>query len=136
MNTKPNRDITAEEPTTSTEWEKEWKLLFNEVLFRMYNLEIVPEIQSRINERIPGGSGFMMFENQDLEDFIRKLLTTRTNELLGAMGEIIEQDEPYENRNRHNEDYYLEENQQINTRNDLRSEQRQKLATLRQQYSV
>jgi hypothetical protein len=49
---------------------REFKLKFNEVLWRMYKLEIVPEIQSRIKERIPGGSAFMVFSSAELEAFI------------------------------------------------------------------
>ncbi len=65
------------EPTQQekTNWEKEWKLKFNEVLNRMYNLEILPELQSRINERIPNIGGWKVFESQELESFIRSLLT-------------------------------------------------------------
>lgn len=43
---------------------------FNEVLHRMVNLEIIPDIQSRINERIPERGGFELYMSQDLEEFI------------------------------------------------------------------
>lgn len=57
---------------------KEFREKFNEVLHRMYNLEIVPEIQSRINERIPERGGFMLFQNEELESFL--LFALKKNE--------------------------------------------------------
>lgn len=63
------------------DWKEEFKLKFNEVLQRMYNLEIIPDIQSRINERIPKAGGFMVFESQELEDFISSLLSSREKEI-------------------------------------------------------
>ncbi len=43
---------------------------FNRVLNNMYHLEIVPDIQSKINERIPKG-GFTVFRSQELQDWLR-----------------------------------------------------------------
>lgn len=65
---------------------KDFKLKFNEVLNRMYNLEIVPNIQATINERIPKKSGFMLFESKELEDFILSSLAQYKMEII----EIIE----------------------------------------------
>jgi len=69
---------------------KEYKVKFNEVLHRMYNLEIIPEIQSRINERIPESGGFMLFENEELENWLRSALShMRTETLEQAKGLLV-----------------------------------------------
>jgi hypothetical protein len=60
--------------TTKEKILEEYKLKFNEVLNRMYSLEIIPDIQSLINERIPMLGGFKLFINDELESFISKAL--------------------------------------------------------------
>ena len=40
----------------------------------MYNLEIVPEIQSRINERIPECGGFQLFQSDDMQSFLSETI--------------------------------------------------------------
>lgn len=87
LNTKPNRDITAEEPTTSTEWEE-----------NLDKLDLA-DLESK-GSTISLGE-FMAEDNVDIiKDFIRNLLTTRTDELLGAMkmekrGTLIDHSKPY-----------------------------------------
>lgn len=53
---------------------EEYRVKFNEVLGRMYNLEIIPDIQSRINKRIPEAGGFMVFSNDELADFLSQTI--------------------------------------------------------------
>lgn len=49
---------------------EQYKIKFNEVLNRMYNLEIVPDIQMTINERIPQSGGFRLFQSDELEKYL------------------------------------------------------------------
>jgi hypothetical protein len=56
--------------TKNYKWIKKYQLKFNEILHRMYNLEILPNIQSRIQERIPKIRGFSLYQSEELEDFL------------------------------------------------------------------
>ena len=70
-------------------WEERWKFKFNEVLHRMYNLEILPDIQSRINVRIPERGGFTLYESDELEDFISTELSLATKQAVQEERERI-----------------------------------------------
>lgn len=121
MNTKPNRDITAEEPTTSTEWEKE----IEDIIFEFY---MSAGVYSKVSKKAMSG----------IKGVFNKLLTTRTNELLGAMkmekkqlhsvgggdigGYIDVPDDAY--------------NRRVEIYNHAIDEFNEKLATLREKYSV
>lgn len=102
MNTKPNRDITAD-------WEKK----FDEE-YKGQELCLCDN-ESDYNDY------------KDLKSFIAQLLSTRTNELLGVMEEIVEY-EPYLACS------FISENNIRILRNKLRAEQNKKLATLRDKY--
>lgn len=77
-NTKPNRDITAEEPTTSTEWEGAYRSI-NNILYNfgfcLVGASVDMKLKDQHYEQIIG----------IVEGLIQEALTTRTNELLGAM---------------------------------------------------
>lgn len=119
MNTKPNRDITAEEPTTSTEWAEELYKVFYDATYKARSREYIKRYDR-------------------IKDFIENLLTTRTDELLGAMkmekkqlhsvgggdigGYIDVPDDAY--------------NRRVEIYNKAVDEFNEKLATLREKYSV
>lgn len=63
---------------------EEWDIKFNEVLNRMYHLEIVPEIQSKINERIPEG-GFNLFKSEELFFWIESKLKKEREEVIKTL---------------------------------------------------
>lgn len=96
--------LLKEKPTTSTEWAKEFYKLC--------------EYDGELNQ-----------QELDMLELFNKALTTRTNELLGAMSEMIGEDEE--------EDYAGEGDIWRGFEsNELRAEQRSKLQVLRQKYSV
>lgn len=71
---------------TLEERKKEFEHKFNEVFNRMYYLEIIPDIQSRINERIPDG-GFNLFQSDELwswitDNFVPKSTILQTKQKL------------------------------------------------------
>ena len=70
MNTKPNRDITAEEPTTSTEWAEELYKVFYDATYKARSREYIKRYDR-------------------IKDFIENLLTTRTNELIDEIEGIL-----------------------------------------------
>ena len=54
---------------------------FNELVARMVNLEIIPNIQSQINERIPKQLGFTVYDGTELWNFVEKALAQREAEV-------------------------------------------------------
>jgi Tfp pilus assembly pilus retraction ATPase PilT len=66
-------------PNKTTQILKEFRFKFNEVVNRMYHLEILPDIQSRIDERIPQG-GFNLFSSEELEQFLTEALSHQQQE--------------------------------------------------------
>lgn len=131
-NTKPNRDITAEEPTTSTHNEHHHHFVGGQCIVCKLPTTST-EWEKSFDEEFDNTNHCAFFSAHDkdnIKDFISQALTTRTNELLGAM-KMEKFEEDYDDP-----DY--PENLEIfdNGYNKAIDEFNKKLATLRDKYSA
>jgi hypothetical protein len=111
------------------DWGDEFRLKFSQIVTRIINLNVIPNIQSQINERIPPQRGFSIYDEQnELVNFIKNLLSQSNQEILDRVDkELI----GYIESERFGDEFSFIRGKAIG-RNELRWEQRQKLTQLRQ----
>lgn len=126
---------------TLEELKKEFLTKFNNLVDRMIKLEVIPEIQSTINERIPERGGFVVYDGTELWNWIQQAITEAREQTLKEVESIIigKDDVPMPEYRRRvlrkmggHDDIY-EDDCTVKTNNLLRHEQRSRLKKLSQQ---
>jgi len=132
------------------DWSEEFRLKFSQIVTRIINLNVIPNIQSQINERIPPQRGFSIYDEQnELVNFIKDLLSQSNQEIVKEILDRVDKEvigEDLRHATNTDGERIYEQNEgnvdigeimndlqkDIETQNFLKQQQRQKLIQLRQ----